>query len=230
MDTLRKNSTNAIRILTAVLIAKVTIGVVLRYGEYLPPDFQSDFLVGRSGYFFGSYSVSFYVHIVTGPITLLAGLALMSQWFLRRFPQWHSRLGKLQVVCVLATSASGLWMAQHAATGAIAGIGFATLAVVTAASVLLGWRTAVQRRFVEHRRWMMRCFILLCSAVVLRLTAGLATVTAFDADWVYPLSAWACWLVPLFAYEIARSKFLRSVCVRLAHGVPNRRIKRSQAS
>ena len=46
---------------------------------------------------------------------------------------------------------------------------------------------------------MTRLFVLLCSAVVLRLIAGLATLVEFDADWLYPASAWASWLVPLAA-------------------------------
>jgi hypothetical protein len=81
-------------------------------------------------------------------------------------------------------------------------LGFALLAVVTAASVALGWRAAVKRRFADHRRWMSRCYLLLCSTVVLRLMAGLATVTGVQATWIDPTVAWASWLVPLAAYEL----------------------------
>ena len=48
---------------------------------------------------------------------------------------------------------------------------------------------------------MTRLFILLCSAVVLRLIAGVAHLTSLDADWLYPASAWASWLGPLAAHE-----------------------------
>ncbi len=197
-------STAVVRFLVAGLVAKVTATVVLGYVDYLPPDFTSDFLAGRASYFFGAYSLAFYVHIVTGPMTLLTGLALMSTKLLKRSSMWHRRLGKLQVVCVLLTAASGLWMAKYAATGAVAGAGFATLAIATATTVICGFQTAIQRRLVAHRIWMARCFLLLCSAVVLRLTAGVAIVTQFDADWVYPMSAWTSWLVPLCIYEVLR--------------------------
>ena len=193
-----------VRFLVVGLVTKVTVSVVLGYVDYLPPDFTSEFLLGRGSYFFGAYSVAFYVHIVTGPITLLTGIVLMSTGLLKRFPHWHRRLGKLQVVCVLATAVSGLWMARYAGTGIVAGAGFATLAIATATTVICGFQTAIQRRFAEHRIWMTRCFLLLCSAVVLRLTAGLAIVTRFDADWVYPMSAWTSWLVPLGIYEFIR--------------------------
>ena len=82
-------------------------------------------------------------------------------------------------------------MRRYAVTGAVAGLGLALLAIAT--SVLrpvLGWRAAVGRRFDEHRRWMWRTYLLLCSAVVIRIIGGLATVFQVHAIWVYPVSAW----------------------------------------
>jgi hypothetical protein len=48
---------------------------------------------------------------------------------------------------------------------------------------------------------MWRTYLLLCSAVVIRLIGGLAKLTLFDALWLYPLSAWGSWLAPLIVYE-----------------------------
>jgi len=104
-------------------------------------------------------------------------------------------------------------MAYYAQGGPVTALGFAALAIATAMCVLLGWQFAVRKRFASHRRWMWRCFLLLCSAVVLRLIGGLATVTNVGADWSYPLAAWASWLVPLAAFELA--------------GAINRRTRRS---
>ena len=105
--------------------------------------------------------------------------------------------------CVLLlVTPSGLWMAFHAAAGPIAALGLAALAIVTGISVAVGVRCAVRRRFADHRRWMWRCFLLLCSAVVLRLIGGLATVTGVAAPWVDPLATWLSWLVPIAAFEI----------------------------
>jgi hypothetical protein len=49
---------------------------------------------------------------------------------------------------------------------------------------------------------MWRCYLLLCSAVVLRLIGGLATVTGVAAPWFDPLAIWLSWLVPLAAFEL----------------------------
>src|SRR5579862_9787447 len=119
-------------ILAAVLILKVTASVVLKYVDYFPPNFQSDFLQGRDSYFFGSYCWAFYTHLAAGPVTLILGMVLISEQFRLRFPQWHRALGRVQVLTVLFLVApSGLWMAYRAEAGPVAAVGFALLAVVT---------------------------------------------------------------------------------------------------
>ena len=189
-------------VLTALLIVKVTLAVVWNYRNYLPPNFNAEFLRGRESYFFDGYHLAFYAHITAGPVTLLAGLLLLSDRFRTRRPQWHRLLGRVQVTTVLLLLApSGLWMAFYPSSGVVAGTGFAMLSLATAFCVTLGWRSAVHRRFAEHRRWMLRTFVLLCSAVTLRLTAGLATVLEVQGEWFDPIAAWACWIVPLAIYE-----------------------------
>ena len=189
-------------ILAALLIWKVILSVVLECRNYVPPNFESDFLRGREAYFWGAYGWAFYTHLVSGPASLMLGTMLVSDRFRSIVPTWHRRLGRVQTACVLLLVApSGLWMAYYAATGAIAAAGLGSLAIATAACVALGWRSAVRRRFANHRRWMWRTFILLCSAVVIRMIGGLATVAHFDAPWLYPLSTWASWLAPLLVFE-----------------------------
>ena len=211
------------RVLTLVaglLVLKVVVAVLLQYGNYFPPNFGSDFLRGREAYFFGGYRWAFYVHLVTGPIALVLGLLLVSDRFRVRFPKWHRTLGKIQAVGVLFLVApSGLWMAFHAQAGPIAAAGFAALAVVTGLCVGLGWRLAVRRRFAEHRLWMWRCFLLLSSAVVIRVIGGFALVTGAQAAWIDPLAAWGCWLGPLavFEWNCTRCQDARSL---VAHAEP----------
>ena len=190
-------------LLAGVLILKVTTSVVSNYHNYFPPDFASDFLRGRERYFFGAYQWAFYTHITSGPVSLILGLILIGERSRARFPKWHRYLGRLQVVCVLLlVTPSGLWMAYYAAAGPIAAVGLAALAIATATCVSLGVRSAMTRRFADHRRWMWRCYLLLCSAVVLRLIGGLATVTGLAAPWLDPLATWMSWLVPLTAFEL----------------------------
>ncbi len=211
-------STRLQRVLTllaALLILKVTASVVLGYGDYFPANFESDFLRGRQFYFSGIYRTAFYLHIASGPVTLLLGLLLISEPLRTRFPKWHRSLGKTQALLVLSLLVpSGLVLAYYAKTGAVAAVGFSLLAILTGLCVLMGWRSAMKRQFVAHRRWMFRCFLLLCSAVALRLIGGLASVTGVGLTWSYPLAAWASWLVPLAAFELGGTVKQSFACVR----------------
>ena len=171
-------------ILAGALILKVTAMVVANYPDYYPPNFGSDFLRGRERTFPGLYRWAFHTHILAGPVALLLGLILVSNRFRSHFPHWHRRLGWVQVAIVLIlVTPSGLVMAGFAAAGPIAGLGLATLAALTAVCVGLGARAAIQRRFGDHRRWMWRCYLLLCSAVVLRMIGGMATVAGVSVPW-----------------------------------------------
>jgi hypothetical protein len=193
-----------VTLLAGLLMLKVTVRVILNYRNYFPPNFESDFLRGRELYFSGFYHWAFYTHIASGPFSIVLGMILVSEHFRRRFPRWHRYLGRTQVASVLLlVTPSGLWMAYYAGAGSIAAAGLAVLAVVTGICVALGWRSALKRRFADHRRWMWRAFLLLCSAVVLRLMGGLATVTGTTATWVDPLATWMSWLVPLTAFELS---------------------------
>ena len=186
-----------------MLILKVVGSVLLTYPDYFPPNFDADFLQGREATFFGSYQWAFNAHILAGPLSLLLGLLLISSKYRARFPRWHRRLGRMQGgLVILLVSPSGLWMAFYAGAGPIAGAGFATLAILTALSMAIGWRAAVRRQYAEHEKWMWRCYLLLCSAVVIRLIGGLATVTGLQYAWIDPVAAWACWILPLAVYEI----------------------------
>jgi Predicted membrane protein (DUF2306) len=194
--------TRILTLLAGALILKVTTSVVSNYHNYFPPNFASDFLRGRESHFFGVYEWAFYTHIMAGPVALILGLILIGERSRSRFPKWHRYLGRVQVTCVLLlVTPSGLYMAYFAAAGPIAAVGLAALAIATAICVSLGATSAVARRFAGHRRWMWRGYLLLCSAVVLRLIGGLATVTGVAAPWVDPLATWMSWLIPLTAFE-----------------------------
>jgi hypothetical protein len=213
-------------LLAASLVLKVTASVLSNYHEYSPPNFGSDFLRGREHYFFGAYQWAFYTHIVSGPVSLMLGLILINGQFRTHFPKWHRNLGRLQVACILLLVApSGTWMAPYAEAGPTAAVGLAALALATAVCVALGACAAATGRFAVHRRWMWRCYLLLCSAVVLRLIGGLATVTGVVVAWLDPLAAWMSWLVPLAAFELReltmrRSEFFEAE--RMPAGAPQR--------
>lgn len=190
---------------TMVVILWITFAVVLNYVDYFPPNLESEFLLGRSGYFWGSYQWAFYCHILASPFALPFGLFLLNDKLRMRFPLWHRRIGKTQVLLVLLLVApSGLWMAFYADSNAV--LGFVVMSVATGVTAAMGWITAVRRQFLVHRRWMWRNYLLLTSAVTIRVINTTAIRLDWPGDWIYPFSAWASWLVPLMIFEGLQSR------------------------
>lgn len=196
--------TTVLRWLAVVLILRVLLTILANYPDYFPPNFGSLFLEGREATFTGAYQAAFYVHIVSGPIVLFNGLILLSEAVRHRYGVLHRVLGRIQVgvllVFVLPTS---VVMSRHAFGGWPAGLSFLALSVLTAICAIAGVVHARRRRLDRHRQWMLRCYILICSAVVLRLMSGAAGLVGVPSPEVaYIVAAWSSWLVPLAVHEL----------------------------
>jgi hypothetical protein len=190
--------------LTAALILRVLAVILSNYPDYFPPNFDSLFLQDREATFRGAYRDAFYVHILSGPLVLFNGLILLSEPFRRRHYGWHRWLGRMQVVVLLLfVLPSSVVMARHAFGGSAAGLSFLLLAVATASCAILGVVHARRRHYDRHRRWMVRSYVLICSAVALRLISGAAGLIGVPSpERAYVLAAWSSWLIPLAVYEI----------------------------
>lgn len=186
-----------------VLLLKVLFSIVWEYRFYYPANFDSAFLGGRRYTFVGTYRAAFYVHIVSGPLAILAGAFLIATSNFPRLRISHRYVGRLQGVLVIGVLApSGLVMAVNAYAGPVAAWGFALLSLGTALACVQAIRYAVMMRMELHRRWAIRCFILLCSPLLLRLMSGAVIVLGVESDLTYRLNAWMSWLVPLAIYEL----------------------------
>jgi uncharacterized membrane protein len=197
--------TTVLRWVAVLLILRVLATILASYPDYFPPDFSSDFLQGREATFGGVYGVAFYAHIVSGPFVLLNGLVLLSERVRQRHNRLHRVLGRAQVaVLLLFVLPSGVVMSRHAFGGWPAGVSFLVLSAATAGCAIAGVVHARGGRYDRHRRWMVRCYVLICSAVALRLMSGAAELAGVSSpEGAYVVAAWASWLVPLAAYEVA---------------------------
>ncbi len=196
---------------TTLLGAKIVASIVLEYGDYFPPDFDSAFLVGREKSFTGIYPPAFYAHIIAGPITLLLAAYLMFSGKRKTHSKLHRRLGKLQVLLVLAVIVpSGLIMAVWAFSGPIAGIAFALQSIATGLTAGMAARSAMLRKLATHQIWATRCFVLLVSPLLFRLASGVLIITESESVEAYRINAWFSWIVPLVAYEVWRLRKSRT--------------------
>jgi uncharacterized membrane protein len=198
--------TTLLRWLAVLLILRVLFTILANYPDYLPPNFASLFLQGREQSFFSpGYQFAFYIHITTSPIVLLNGLILLSDSLRRRYRTVHRVLGRVQVVLLLFLMLpSSMVMARHSFAGWASGASFLLLAVVTATCAVVGVIQARRHRYDAHRRWMLRCFVLICSAVALRLISGAASLLGLaNPEQAYIIAAWCSWMLPLAILEIA---------------------------
>jgi uncharacterized membrane protein len=196
--------TTVLRALAVVLILRVLATILANYPDYFPPNFDALFLLGREATFTGAYRPAFYLHIFSGPLILVNGLILLSESVRLRYGGTHRILGRVQVVVLLAVVLpSSVVMARHAFGGWPAGLSFLALSAATAGCTVAGVVHARRRRYDRHRRWMLRSYVLICSAVVLRLISGAAGLVGVPSpEAAYVVAAWSSWLVPLAAYEL----------------------------
>jgi len=191
--------------LAVVLILRVLAEILANYPDYFPPNFDSLFLQGRETTFTGVYRPAFYIHIFSGPVVLLCGLVLLGERVRRRHGGLHRFLGRIQVAMLLLfVLPSSVVMSQHAFGGWPAGLSFLVLAATTAICAVTGVVYARRRCYDQHRCWMLRSYVLICSAVVLRLLSGAAGLVGVPSpEEAYVVAAWSSWLIPLAVYEIA---------------------------
>jgi len=196
--------TTILRWLVVVLILRVLAVILTNYPDYFPPNFHALFLQGRQVIFRGAYRAAFYMHILSAPLVLFNGLILLSAYVRRRHGGWHRWLGRVQVVVLLLfVLPSSVVMSRRAFGGWPAGLSFLLLSAVTASCVIVGVVHACRRSYDQHRRWMLRSYVLICSAVALRLISGAAGLVGVSSpEHAYIFASWCSWLFPLAACEL----------------------------
>ncbi|HEY1709755.1 MAG TPA: DUF2306 domain-containing protein [Rhizomicrobium sp.] len=108
-------------------------------------------------------------HMIAGPIALLTGPFQFWPRLRARRPVLHRWTGRVYVVSCLVAGVAALATAPFASGGPVAGFGFGLLAVLWIATNVMGWRTALQRNFEQHRIWMRYSYAMTFGAVTLRL-------------------------------------------------------------
>jgi hypothetical protein len=108
-------------------------------------------------------------HMIVAPIALLIGPFQFWPRLRVRHPVLHRWTGRVYVVSCLVAGVAALATAPFASGGPVAGFGFGLLAVLWIAANIMGWRTALQRKFDQHRIWMRFSYAMTFGAVTLRL-------------------------------------------------------------
>ncbi len=172
--------------------------------EYFPVRDDAAFLQIKQQYLgISHWRTAFWIHVFTSMFALLAGFTQFFPAVLRRYPRLHRWMGRLYVLNIcLVTGPASLVMAFYANGGPSSRAAFIILAIGWLVTTAMGWRTALQRRWTQHREWMIRSYALTLSAITLRAWKY-SLVFLFDPrpmD-VYRLVAWLGFVPNLLVAE-----------------------------
>lgn len=187
--------------LSAVVIAFLIYYIWPHYISFDPADAQ---IALRDG-FAPHYSI-LVLHIVSGTVAIATLCLQMWPWLRKRYPAVHRVSGRLYVFAgvipttLLIFALLGLASARNAST-----LGAVLLSTLWLTTTVLGYHTGRQRRYVEHRRWMVRSFALGIAILWTRPAFDVAfTVPALakELDLVQTVVGWAPWLLNLAIAEL----------------------------
>lgn len=142
------------------------------------------------------------IHIVGAATALLIMPLQLVPVVRRRWPAVHRWFGRVYVLACIVGAIGGFMLALGAVAGLILNIGFAALAIAWLATTLLGWKAARERRFLDHRAWMIRSFSLTFAAVTLRLYIPLSFALHLPFIPSYQAIAYLCWIPNLIVAEL----------------------------
>jgi hypothetical protein len=143
------------------------------------------------------WRISFYMHVFTGWLVLIAGFTQFNPGLLRRRPAIHRIMGWTYVMVVMVVSGPAAFVMALYANGGRAGrISFTLLATLWLTFTFLAGYFAVRKRFALHRAYMFLSYALTLSAITFRAYTWLAHTINLPISPrnFYTLDAWLSWV------------------------------------
>ncbi|MBE8518179.1 DUF2306 domain-containing protein [Amycolatopsis sp. H6(2020)] len=114
-------------------------------------------------------------HILFGTIAIVGVILQIWPWLRRTHPVVHRRVGRVYVFAGAIPSAlMALTIAPFSSFGPAAGGLNVVAALLWLGSTIAGWRAIRQRRYADHRKWMVRSFAMTMNTLLSRVYAPLA--------------------------------------------------------
>lgn len=151
------------------------------------------------------WRISFYTHVFTSCLVLIAGFTQFAPRLLLRRPRIHRAMGWVYLVVVTTISGPAAFvMALNANGGIAARTSFTLLAVSWISFTVCAGYYAFRRRFALHGAFMFRSYALTLSAITLRAYTYLIDLTTLPITprEIYILTAWLSWIPNLIVAEL----------------------------
>jgi uncharacterized membrane protein len=159
------------------------------------------------------------LHVASSVVALLVGPVQFLTLVRARSPSFHRVTGRLYVAACAVGAPTGFVLALGATAGPVVTVGFGIPAILCALFTWLGWRAAVERRFDDHREWMLRSYGVIAVAITLRLLIPASAVLGFEFVAAYRVNSWLAWIINVTVIElvIRRNRSIVSSYRRLAN-------------
>jgi len=148
------------------------------------------------------------IHISVGTIALLIGPFQFIPSLRRKHVTVHRLMGKIYLTAVFIGSITGAYLAFF--DGIVRrkdfmfGTGLLSLALAWFITAVMAFWAIKKRNFVQHREWMVRCYVVTFAFVNYRILYYLFDyIDGFNfKENLSGFCAWACWSVPLLITEL----------------------------
>lgn len=158
------------------------------------------------------------LHVMGGMTALLLGPLQFVERVRTNVPTLHRANGRIYAAAVAVGAPAGFMLALGTTAGPIAAVGFGIPAVLWPVFTWKGIRAAMERRFTEHREWMLRSYAITANAITLRLMLPIAGLSGLPWFPAYRAISWASWIVTVAFFElyIRRNRMVVTTEARLA--------------
>lgn len=127
------------------------------------------------------------IHVLTGTVAMVTCCFQIWPWFRKRYRRGHRITGWVYVlVGVLPAGVTAVYIGLYTPFGPATMVGNILIALLWLFVTMRGFQAARGRRLDEHRRWMIRSFVLTMSIIVSRIFAVPAIISlAPHVDSIY---------------------------------------------
>jgi uncharacterized membrane protein YozB (DUF420 family) len=113
-------------------------------------------------------------HITFGTIAIVSVVLQIWPWLRRTHPVAHRRIGRAYVFAgVLPSAAMAVTIGAVSPFGPVVGTLDVVAALLWLGFTIAGWRAVRQRRFADHRKWMIRSFAMCMNTLMTRALSPL---------------------------------------------------------
>lgn len=144
-------------------------------------------------------------HITAGGGALILGPFQFFERFRTNYWRLHRVIGILYLLAILISGICAVILASTTAYKVNWAYAFSLQVWVSVwiSASFIAWRTAIKKKFRQHKEWMTRSYIVTLAFVISGLAIKIPIVRQLGsfAD-ISPSLFWFAWAVPLYVYEI----------------------------